>query len=93
MSIKQLAAQAKGLEADLIELRRELHQTPEFGLTLPKTLERVKAALEGLGELHVDESISCAALVIRGSKPGPTVLLRADMDALAVIEDTGLPFA
>jgi hippurate hydrolase len=93
VSIKQLAAQAKDLEADLIALRRELHQIPEFGLSLPKTLARVKAALAELGELHVDETISCASLVIRGAKPGPTVLLRADMDALAVVEDTGLPFA
>jgi hippurate hydrolase len=93
VSIKQLAEQAKALEGELIELRRELHQIPEFGLTLPKTLARIQKALAGLGELHVDESISCAALVIRGEKPGPTVLLRADMDALAVVEDTGLPFA
>lgn len=88
-----LVTQAHGLQSELVALRRELHQIPEFGLTLPKTLERVVAAVEGLGEIRVEPEISSATLLIRGAQPGPTVLLRADMDALAVVEDTGLPYA
>lgn len=93
MSIRELATQAAELQDELVALRRELHQIPEFGITLPKTLARLEKELEGLGELHVDHEISCATLLIRGATSGPTVLLRADMDALAVVEDTGLDFA
>jgi amidohydrolase len=89
----ELVTEAKELQAELVSLRRELHQIPEFGLQLPKTLARVVAAVEGLGEIRVEPEISCATVLIRGSQPGPTVLLRADMDALAVVEDTGLDFA
>ena len=89
----ELVAEAKKLQDDLVALRRELHQIPEFGLQLPKTLARILKAVEGLGEIRVEPEISCATVLIRGSQPGPTVLLRADMDALAVVEATGLPFA
>lgn len=74
-------------------IRRELHQIPEFGLDLPKTLARVLESIEGLGEIHLGKGMTAAALVIKGEKPGPTVLLRADMDALAVVEDTGLDYS
>lgn len=89
----QLVEQARELEPDLIRLRRELHQNPEFGITLPKTLATLLREIDGLGELTVDDAISSATLLIRGEHPGPTVLLRADMDALAVSEETGLDFA
>ena len=70
-----------------------MHQVPEFGLDLPKTLATVLKEVEGLGEVTLGKGMTAAAVVIRGSQPGPTVLLRADMDALAVEEDTGLDFA
>jgi hippurate hydrolase len=66
---------------------------PEFGLDLPKTLAIVLKEVEGLGEVTLGKDMTAAAVVIRGGQPGPTVLLRADMDALAVEEDTGLDFA
>jgi hippurate hydrolase len=93
MKLKALADQATAMTAELKKLRRELHQIPEFGLNLPKTLAVIERELQGLGEISLDHEISCATLVIRGGRPGPTVLLRADMDALAVTEDTGLDFA
>ena len=93
MDLKELAQQAKQLSPDLISLRRELHQIPEFALTLPKTLAVIEREVSGLGEVAIDHEISCATVLIRGAQPGPTVLLRADMDALAVTEDTGLDFA
>lgn len=89
----RLVDEAKQLQPDLVRLRRELHQIPEFGLTLPQTLSTVLREVEGLGEIRSEPEISCATVLIRGSQPGPTVLLRADMDALAVVEDTGLPFS
>ncbi len=74
-------------------IRRDLHQIPEFGLHLPKTQARVRASIEGLGEIHEGRGLNSLALLIKGAHPGPTVLVRADMDALAVVEDTSEPFA
>lgn len=76
-----------------IELRRRLHRFPEIGLKLPQTQATV---LEALAELPVEvttgTAVSSVVGVLRGAQPGPTYLLRADMDALQVHEDTGLPF-
>jgi hippurate hydrolase len=90
---KSLLAQAQDIQPELVKHRRHLHTIPEFGLQLPQTLAYVTEALKDLGELTIAPEISCAVLHIKGGKPGPTVLLRADMDALAVTEDTGLDFA
>ena len=90
---KALLAEAAGWAQTLIGIRRELHQIPEFALDLPKTQARILAAIEGLGEITLGKDLTSIALVIRGGKPGPTVLLRADMDALKVEEETGLEYA
>jgi amidohydrolase len=90
---RTILEQATAMLPELQALRRKLHQIPEFGLELPKTLETVLAEVSGLGEITLGESITSAVLHIKGSAPGDTVLLRADMDALAVQEDTGLEFA
>jgi len=79
---------------DLVDLRRRLHQHPEVGLHLPRTRETVLDALAPLGlPLHTSESCSSVVVVIAGRGRGPTVLLRADMDALPVAEPPGLDFA
>ena len=93
MSYADLAKEANQYSSVLTEIRRELHQIPEFGLQLPKTLARVLESVHGLGEITLSKTITSAVLHIKGGQPGPTVLLRADMDALAVNEDTGLDFA
>ncbi len=93
MNLHELVAGAGALSEDLRTIRRDLHKNPEFGLDLPLTLARVVSEVEGLGELTFGEGMTAAALLIKGGKPGPTVLLRADMDALAVIEDTGLEYS
>ena len=90
---KALLAEAAGWAQTLIGIRRELHQIPEFALDLPKTQAKILAAIEGLGEITLGKDLTSIALVIRGGKPGPTVLLRADMDALKVEEETGLEYA
>ena len=84
-------------EAELaaaIELRRAIHAEPELGLDLPKTTAKVKAALAGL-PLEIREGPSTTGLmaILRGPANGRTVLLRGDMDALPLTEDTGLAFA
>ena len=77
-----------------IDLRRRLHRHPEIGLQLPKTQAMV---LEAFAELPVEvttgTTTSSVVGVLRGARPGPTYLLRGDMDGLPVQEDTGLPFA
>jgi len=90
---KALLAEAAGWAQTLIGIRRELHQIPEFALDLPNTQARILSAIEGLGEITLGKDLTSIALVIRGGKPGPTVLLRADMDALKVEEETRLEYA
>lgn len=85
-------AQASSYAQHLSTLRRELHQIPEFGLELPKTQARLLEEIEGLGEITLGKSLNSIVLVIRGEQPGPTVLLRADMDALKVVEELDLPY-
>ena len=77
-----------------IDLRRRLHRHPEIGLHLPRTQATVLEALADLPiEVTTGKSTSSVVGVLRGARPGPTYLLRGDMDALPVHEDTGLPFA
>jgi hippurate hydrolase len=77
-----------------IDLRRSLHRQPEIGLHLPRTQAAVLDAFAGLPiEVTTGTSTTSVVGVLRGAGPGPTYLLRADMDALPVHEDTGLPFA
>lgn len=77
-----------------IDLRRRLHQRPELGLDLPVTQAAVLVALDGLPLTVTTGSTSSSVVaVLDGDQPGPTVLLRGDMDALPMPEDTGLDFA
>lgn len=78
----------------MVPVRRDLHSRPEVGLELPRSAERIQAALDGLN-LEITQGKSCSSVtaVLRGGQPGPTVLLRADFDALPVVEKTGLAFA
>ncbi|HBF80433.1 MAG TPA: amidohydrolase [Streptomyces sp.] len=85
---------ARGVQDDLVRLRRTLHARPEVGLDLPHTQEAVLSSLDGLGlEISTGRRLSSVTAVLRGARPGPTVLLRGDMDALPVAERTGLAFA
>jgi amidohydrolase len=79
---------------DIISLRREIHREPELGFDTRKTAEKVLAALDGL-PLDVQTGVAENGLVatLKGGGEGPTVALRADMDALPIYEETGLPFA
>jgi amidohydrolase len=84
---------AAELLGELTELRRDLHREPELGLALPRTQEKVLGAIDGLGlEISTGEKLTSVTAVLRGASPGPTVLLRGDMDALPVQERTGAQF-
>src|SRR5688500_10631328 len=77
-----------------IDLRRRLHRHPDIGLHLPRTQELVLDAFADLPiEVTTGKSTSSVVGVLRGARPGPTYLLRGDMDALPVHEDSELPFA
>ncbi len=88
---------ARAIGDELVALRRELHRVPELDRTLPKTQALVLSALDGLDlEVSVGDGISSVVAVLRGGGhdgSGPVVLLRGDMDALPVHEETGLPYA
>ncbi len=89
-----LRDEAHAMAAELTALRHEFHAEPELGRHLPRTQQRVLDALAGLPlEISTGRSLSSVTAVLRGEQPGPTVLLRADMDALPVTEATGLPYA
>ena len=89
----ELLQEASKYAQTLTEIRRDLHQIPEFGLNLPKTQQRILDSIHGLGDIHLGKDLNSIGLVIKGEKPGPTILLRADMDALSVKEETGLAYA
>lgn len=79
---------------DARSVRRDLHRWPEVGLDLPKTRDRVLEALDGLPlDITLHKTTSGIAALLTGDKPGPTVMLRGDMDALPMPEDTGLDYS
>ncbi|MFE1174384.1 M20 family metallopeptidase [Streptomyces sp. NPDC058773] len=89
-----ICVDATTLRDDMVRLRRNLHADPEVGLHLPRTQEKVLAALDGLPlEISTGDRLSSVTAVLRGGRPGPAVLLRADMDGLPLPERTGLDFA
>lgn len=93
-SATALADDARDLLPGLVALRRAIHADPELGLDLPRTQRRILDAIEPLGvDVVLGAGLSSIAAVIRGAHPGPTVLLRADMDALPLTENTGLDYA
>ena len=85
--------QANDLFDETVTLRRELHKWPELGNHLPRTRDAVLAALQGLPlAITLHETTSGIAAMLTGDKPGDTVLIRGDMDALPMPEDTSLEF-
>lgn len=91
---EEIAAQAKILEPALLQTRRDIHAHPELGNTETRTAELVAKQLRDLG-LDVKTGVARTGVVaiLKGALPGPTVALRADMDALPVKEVADLPFA
>lgn len=91
--IEELLKAARELQPEVVDLRRRIHAEPELGLDLPATREKVLASLDGLPlEIVLHEKTSGIVATLKGSRPGRKVLLRGDMDALPMPEDTDLPF-
>ena len=79
---------------DIVSLRRDIHREPELGFDTEKTAEKVLDALDGLPlEIQTGVAENGVVATLKGERgDGPTVALRADMDALPIHEETGLPF-
>ena len=77
-----LLADARGLLADIVATRRRLHRTPEVGLDLPATQAFVVEDSRRSAWSRAGPDDSSVTAVIEGARPGPTILLRADMDGL-----------
>ena len=77
-----------------VDLRRRLHRRPEIGNELPLTRDAVLAEIEDLPvDVTLHRTTSGIAALLEGTRPGPTMLLRGDMDALPMPEDTQVEFA
>ena len=94
LALPGLLADAQALMPEIVEVRRRLHRRPEVGLVLPATQAVIVAELERMGLApRVGRAISSVTAVIEGARPGPTIILRADMDGLPLQEETGLEFS
>lgn len=92
--ISGLREEANDQLSGAVDLRRTLHLWPEVGNNLPITRDTVLEALQGLPlDISLHTSTSGIGAVLTGTKPGPTILLRGDMDALPMPEDTGLDYS
>ncbi|KAB7768675.1 M20 family metallopeptidase [Xanthomonas sp. LMG 12461] len=90
----EVTAAATRLQAKVVEWRRDFHQHPELSNREERTAAKVAERLRALG-LKPQTGIAHHGVVaiVKGALPGPKIALRADMDALPVTEQTGLPFA
>ncbi|WP_075727958.1 M20 metallopeptidase family protein [Tissierella creatinophila] len=86
--------EVKKIEKEIISWRRELHKIPELGLELPNTSKYIQRKLSEMKiEYHTLVKGNAIVGIIKGSKEGKTIALRADMDGLPIKEETGLSFA
>ena len=93
--MKDYLSKANGIYDRIIEIRRDIHMHPELGGEETRTSELIKRVLTEIGIDKIDDSVgtSVVATIHGGKGPGKCVAIRADMDALPVQENTGLPYA
>jgi len=84
---------AVGVDEDVVAWRRHLHRHPEVSFSEHETSAWVAGLLEGFGLAVQRPTETSVVARLRGSQPGPTVALRADIDALPIQEDSGVEFA
>lgn len=91
---RDISARSESMQAHLIAIRRDIHAHPELGFDTVRTAAIVEQELLRLG-LTPQTGVGRTGVMvdITGAQPGKTVLLRADMDALPIHEQTGLPFS
>lgn len=93
--MRDYLTKANSIYDRIIEIRRDIHMHPELGGTETRTSGIVKKVLEEIGVDEIQEGVGTSVIaIIRGGKgPGKCIALRADMDALPVEENTGLPYS
>ncbi len=92
MNENTFVSEAEGMKEELTEIRRQIHKHPELGLETVKTADLVMEKLQEIG--YMPERIGSNSVTATvGTGEGKVILLRADMDALAMNEESGLPFA
>ena len=84
---------AEQLKEELLQIRRTIHENPEVGPSLPQTKEFVMKKLQEYGYQPEEICESGIVATLEGGKPGKTILLRADMDALSILEKAPVSFA
>lgn len=90
----EVEAATRAVHDDVVAWRRDFHQHPELSNREQRTAAQVVQALRAMGlKPRTGIAHHGVTAVIRGGRPGPKIALRADMDALPVTEQTGLPFA
>jgi amidohydrolase len=93
LQLDGLLDEAAAIQPDTVALRRTLHRRPEVGLQLPRTQRTILDAIGDLGlEVWTGSSATSVVAVLDGARPGATVLLRGDMDALPLAEDSEVDF-
>lgn len=85
--------EALEVQKEVSAFRRHIHEYPEMGLHLPETTAYVMGELKNMGYEPKEICDSGVVAVLKGGKPGKCVMLRADMDALPIEEDSGEPFS
>lgn len=94
VALSDVNARVEAVTPRVVTWRRDIHQNPELGNRETRTARLVAQHLRRLGmEVRTGVAYTGVVGVLRGAQPGPTIALRADMDALPVEEQTGLPFA
>jgi amidohydrolase len=91
--MQYLLDEARAVFEDVTQLRRAIHREPEIGLDLPRTQTKVLEALRDLPlEIRKGQRTTSITADLKGQRPGKTIILRGDMDALPLTEDTDVPF-
>jgi amidohydrolase len=90
---KDLLQRARALKPKIVDLRRDFHQHPELGLQAFDTAKKVERVLKELG-VATRVLVNGAGVVgrLKGEKPGKTIALRADMDALPIQEESDVSY-
>lgn len=84
----------ESLVAQLVAFRRALHARPELSLQEVETTNRIRAFLTDHGVEILEYALNTGVIArVQGNRPGPCIAIRADIDALPIVEQTGLPYA
>jgi amidohydrolase len=88
-----ISADVRSNFAEMVAIRRAIHRYPEQGFKEKRTAALIRARLKAYGVEHKPLCGTGVVAIVRGAKPGPTMLIRADMDGLPILEENKVPYA